>query len=74
MPAPASKAKGCQAGHKGCQCKLLCCAITPERVEAIKASALSGTHWAEYAHPGAACECGLRSSRYCHRHQKELNR
>ncbi len=69
-----SRKKGCRAGHKGCDCHLLCCAITPEQVEEIKTSARSGTNWAELAHPGPACECGLRASSYCHRHQKENSR
>jgi hypothetical protein len=63
-------AKGCKAGHKSCTCGMLCCSITPERVEEIQSSARSGTNWALTAHPGAACECGLRSSTVCHRHPK----
>lgn len=45
--------------------------IPPERVEEIKADARSSTNWASVSHPGPACECGLRASKFCHRHQKE---
>lgn len=46
--------------------------IPPERVEAIKADARSGTNWASIAHPGAACQCGLRAARgICYRHPEK---
>ena len=34
--------KGCQVGHKNCDCKLSCCAIPADRAEEIIASARSG--------------------------------
>jgi len=68
MAAP-RKPKACQAGHKGCDCKLHCCNILPERAVEIKASALSGAHREDTSHSGPACQCGLRSARgVCHRH------
>lgn len=33
-------------------------AISPERVEEIRASARSGTNWASVVNYGPACECG----------------
>lgn len=68
----AVKRKACLAGHPGCEkCTMHCCNITPERGAEIAEQGQSGANWAGLSHPGAACECGLRSSSYCHRHQKE---
>lgn len=63
--------KACPAGHPRCACKLLCCVIPTDRADEIKASARSGSNWAEVASTGPACECGLRSSSTCHRHPEK---
>lgn len=71
MTARKAVPKTCLAGHPRCDCKLLCCSIPTERVDEIKASARSGTNWAEVASTGPACECGLRTSTVCHRHPEK---
>jgi hypothetical protein len=48
----------CAKGHKGCTCSMMCCSVTDERAEQIKADAQSGRNWAEETAYGAACVCG----------------
>lgn len=63
--------KGCQVGHKSCDCKMHCCAI-PEALGArIAAQARSDTNWAEALGYGAACICGHLSQAPCPRHPEE---
>lgn len=43
-------------------------AISPERLEEIRASARSGTNWASEVNYGPACLCGHPKAKRCYRH------
>lgn len=51
-------AKRCRAGHQGCACGMVCCALDPAIASGIAADARSGTNWASQVGYGAACTCG----------------
>jgi len=61
--------KGCKAGHKNCDCKMMCCQIDADRVASIQEAARSGTNWAEALSYGPACTCGHLTKEKCYRHE-----
>lgn len=55
-----ASAKKCKAGHKGCTCGMMCCALDPALAPVIKADAGSASNWAGLVGYGPACTCGMK--------------